>query len=84
MLLPVPFLICGAILHGSTLIGRIGIVHLLTISVLPMGLSMASAVGVSSYLIRSPWHYLLTTAYCIGLLYFWAAIVEAYDLNPFP
>ena len=83
MLLPVPFLICGAILYGSTFIERIGFAHLMMISVLPMGLAIVSAVQIASYLVRSPWRYILVAAYCIGLYFFWGYLVVTYGLNPF-
>lgn len=83
LLLPVPFLICGLILYLSTFLG-IGILHLLMISALPLGLSFASAVSISSYLIRAPWHRLLSGAYAVGLFFFWSHISRTFRLNPFP
>ncbi len=84
LLLPIPFLICIAILYGSTWIGRIGLVHLLMIGPLPLGLSIASAIAISSRLVSGPWHRILIAVYCAGLFLLWSWISTTYRLNPFP
>lgn len=83
LLLPVPFLICGAILYLSTFL-RVSILHLLMIGVLPLGLSIASAVAISSFLVRPPWYGLLIAAYVISLYLMWSYFSTMYRLNPFP
>jgi hypothetical protein len=84
LLLPVPFLVCGLVLYASTWIGRIGLLHLLMIGPLPLAVSIATAVAISTHLIRAPWHRILIVAYCIGLYFFWSYISITYRLNPFP
>jgi hypothetical protein len=84
LLLPVPFLVCGIVLYGSTFIGQIGVLHLCMSSVLPMGLSIGTAVVISDYLIPTPWHRILIAAYGIGLFLFYSYIFANYLPHPFP
>lgn len=84
LLLPIPFLVCGIVLYGSTFIGQIGVLHLSMTSVLPMGLSMGLGVVISDYLIPRPWHRILIAAYVIGLFYFYSYIFANYLPHPFP
>ena len=47
-------------------------------------LSLASAVAISTRLVRTPWHRILIAVYCVGLFLLWSWISINYRLNPFP
>jgi hypothetical protein len=84
LLLPMPFVLCLLILYGSTLIGRIGLVHFLLIGPLPLAVAISAAAAISEYLIRAPWHRIMIAASSIGVFLLWAYISTTFRLNPFP